>query len=184
MVNNIPMSTDIEFLKYPIGRFKIPESINSETIQEAIFQFKSFPANLFTAVSPLSIPQLDTPYRPGGWTVRQLVHHCADSHMNAFIRYKLALTEENPTVKPYDEALWANLTDAALPIESSLSIIKAIHLKWGVLLDSMKHEEFKRTYFHPEKKRNQDLEEITLLYSWHSQHHLAHIQHLVMREKW
>lgn len=178
------MSIDIEFLKYPIGKFKLPESVTSESIQEAIATIKAFPFHIFTAVSPLTVEQLDTPYRPGGWTVRQLVHHCADSHMNAFIRYKLALTEENPTVKPYDEAVWANLPDAALPIESSLAIIKAIHLKWGVLLDSMKAEDFKKTYFHPEKKRNQDLDEVTLLYSWHSQHHLAHIQHLVLRENW
>jgi hypothetical protein len=178
------MSIAIEFLKYPIGKFKIPESITAEAIQESISQIKAFPANLFTAVSKLSVPQLDTPYRPGGWTVRQLVHHCADSHMNAFIRYKLALTEENPTVKPYDEALWANLADAALAVETSLAIIKAIHLKWGVLLDSMKPEDFRKTYFHPEKKRSQNLEEVTLMYAWHSQHHLAHIQHLAMREKW
>lgn len=178
------MSIDIEFLKYPIGKFKLPESINPEAIQEAIAIIKSFPANLFTAVSPLTVQQLETPYRPGGWAIRQLVHHCADSHMNAFIRYKLALTEENPTVKPYDEAVWANLPDASMPIESSLAIIKAIHLKWGVLLDSMKPEDFKKTFFHPEKKRSQDLEEVTLLYAWHSQHHLAHIQHLVLMENW
>lgn len=178
------MSIDIEFLKYPIGKFKLPESITSESLQDAIASIKSFPSNIFSAVSPLSVEQLDTPYRLGGWTVRQLVHHCADSHMNAFIRYKLALTEENPTVKPYDEAVWANLPDAALPIESSLAIIKAIHLKWGVLLNSMKAEDFKKTYFHPEKKRSQDLGEVTFLYAWHSQHHLAHIQHLVLRENW
>lgn len=178
------MSIDIEFLKYPIGKFKMPELVSSANIQEAIATVKSFPANIFTAVSPLSVAQLDTPYRPGGWTVRQLVHHCSDSHMNAFIRFKLALTEQNPTIKPYEEALWANLADAALPIESSLAIIKAIHLKWGVILDSMKPEDFKKTYFHPEKKRNQELEEITLMYAWHSQHHLAHVQHLVLRENW
>lgn len=178
------MTIDIEFLKYPIGKFKVPESVTYETIQDAIATIKVFPTNIFKAVSPLSVAQLDTPYRPGGWTVRQLVHHCADSHMNAFIRLKLALTEENPTIKPYDEAVWANLADANMPIESSLAILNAIHLKWGVLLDSMKQEDFKRTYFHPEKKRSQELEEVTLLYAWHSNHHLAHVQHLVSREKW
>lgn len=178
------MSIDIEFLKYPIGRFKIPELVSKNDILEAIAIIKAFPAHIFTAVGPLSVPQLDTPYRPGGWTVRQLIHHCADSHMNAFIRFKLALTEVNPTIKPYEEALWANLADAAMPIESSLAIIKAIHLKWGLILDSMKSEDFKKTYFHPEKKRCQELEEITLLYAWHSQHHLAHIQHLILRENW
>ncbi|HSF53599.1 MAG TPA: putative metal-dependent hydrolase [Algoriphagus sp.] len=178
------MSIDIEFLKYPIGKFKLPELVSTASIQEAIATIKSFPANIFTAVSPLSLGQLDTPYRPGGWTVRQLVHHCSDSHMNAFIRFKLALTEQNPTIKPYEEALWANLADAYTPIEASLAIIKAIHMKWGVILDSMKPEDFKRTYFHPEKKRSQELEEITLMYAWHSQHHLAHVQHLVLRENW
>lgn len=178
------MNTDIEFLKYPIGKFKLPELVSPAMIDEAIVQIKSFPSHLFKAVSPLSVDQLDTPYRPGGWTVRQLVHHCADSHMNAFIRYKLALTESNPTVKPYDEAAWANLSDASLAIESSFAIIQAIHFKWGILLDSMKSKDFKKTYFHPEKKRNQELEEVTLMYAWHSQHHLAHILHLGMREKW
>lgn len=174
---------DIEFLKYPIGKFVKPEVIQPEALTEAIEQIKSFPSNLFKAVSSLSTLQLDTPYRPGGWTVRQLVHHCADSHMNAFSRYKLALTEERPTIKPYDEGAWAMLPDASLPIESSLSIIQAIHLKWGVLLDSLTPMDFKKTYFHPEKNRMQDLEEVTLLYAWHSQHHLAHVLHLIMREK-
>jgi hypothetical protein len=176
------MSIDIEFLRYPIGRFNPPQTISPSDIKDAISTIKAFPANFFSAVSPLSVSQLDTPYRPGGWTIRQLVHHCADSHMNAFIRYKLALTEENPTVKPYEEAIWADLPDAAIAIESSLAILKAIHLKWGVILDSMKEEDFKRTYFHPEKNRNQRLEEVTLMYAWHSQHHLAHVQHLVLRD--
>lgn len=176
------MSIDIEFLKYPIGRFTLPSSITPETLEGAISTIKAFPSNFFKAVSPFSVSQLNSPYRPGGWTVRQLVHHCADSHMNAFIRFKLALTEDNPTVKPYDEGTWAIIPDAALPIESSLDILKAVHLKWGVILDSMKPEDFKRTYFHPEKQRSQNLEEVTLLYAWHSQHHLAHVQHLVLRE--
>mgnify|MGYP005858198157 CR=1 FL=1 len=178
------MKIDIEFLKYPIGKFTLSEKVTGEAIAEAIKQIKAFPSSLFKAVGPLSAYQLDTPYRPGGWTVRQLIHHCADSHMNAFIRFKLALTEENPTIKPYEEAEWAKLADAVLPIESSLAIIQAVHFKWVVLLDSMKPQDFKKTYFHPEKNRSQELEEVTLMYAWHSQHHLAHILHLVMREKW
>ena len=113
------MSIDIEFLKYPIGKFQLPETIDSASIEEAIQTLKSFPSLVFTAVSPLLPEQLDTPYRPGGWTVRQLIHHCADSHMNAFIRFKLALTEENPTIKPYEESDWAKLPDSNLPIEPS-----------------------------------------------------------------
>lgn len=178
------MSIDIELLKYPIGKFNLPETITPELIDEAISEIKDFPKKLFSGVSTLSPAQLDTPYRPGGWTVRQLVHHCADSHCNAYVRFKLALTEENPQIKPYDEAAWALLEDSKLPIEPSLEIIKAIHLKWGVLLESMKSDQFERTYFHPEKQKSQKLAEITLLYAWHSQHHLAHVQHLVLRENW
>ena len=175
------MSIDIEFLKYPVGKFQLPENIDSESITEAIQTLKSFPSLVFTAVSPLLPEQLDTPYRPGGWTVRQLIHHCADSHMNAFIRFKLALTEENPTIKPYEEAEWAKLPDSNLPIEPSLALIKVIHLKWVTLLDSMKAEDFKKTFFHPEKQKSQSLDGVTLMYAWHSTHHLAHVQQLVLR---
>lgn len=175
------MSIDIEFLKYPIGKFQLPETIDSASIEEAIQTLKSFPSLVFTAVSPLLPEQLDTPYRPGGWTVRQLIHHCADSHMNAFIRFKLALTEENPTIKPYEEADWAKLPDSNLPIEPSLALIKVIHLKWVTLLDSMKAEDFKKTFFHPEKQKSQSLDGVTLMYAWHSTHHLAHVQQLVLR---
>lgn len=175
------MSIDIELLKYPIGKFHRPESISSEDLTEAIYTIKTFPANIFTAVSPLSVKQLDTPYRPGGWTVRQLVHHCADSHMNAFVRFKLALTEDNPTIKPYEEAEWAKMADYALPVEPALNLIKYIHLKWSTVLEAMKPEDFKRTYFHPESKTQQALEGVVLLYAWHCQHHLSHIQHLVLR---
>lgn len=178
------MDIDIELLKYPIGKFQAPENITESLIQEAVATIKAFPAHLFTAVSPLSLAQLDTPYRPGGWTVRQLVHHCADSHMNAFVRFKLALTEQNPTIKPYEEAEWAKLADSQLPIEPSLAILKATHLKWGVVLDAMGKEDFDKTYFHPEKQRSQDMGEITLMYAWHSTHHLSHVQSLVLREKW
>lgn len=175
------MSIDIEFLKYPVGKFQLPENIDSESITEAIQTLKSFPSQVFTAVSPLLPEQLDTPYRTGGWTVRQLIHHCADSHMNAFIRFKLALTEENPTIKPYEEAEWAKLPDSNLPIEPSLALIKVIHLKWVTLLDSMKAEDFKKTFFHPEKQKSQSLDGVTLMYAWHSTHHLAHVQQLVLR---
>jgi hypothetical protein len=175
------MHSDIEFLRYPIGKFQVPEFFNPELVTEAIEILRNFPQQIFTAVSPLSVQDLDTPYRPGGWTVRQLVHHCADSHMNAVIRFKLALTEENPVIKPYDEAAWANLSDAGLPIDSSLTILKAVHLKWTNLLDSMRPEDFNKTYFHPEKQRSQPLSEVTLLYAWHSKHHLAHVRQLVLR---
>lgn len=175
------MSIDIEFLKYPVGKFNLPETIDSVSIGNAIQTLRSFPSLIFTAVSSFSPEQLDTPYRPGGWTVRQLIHHCADSHMNAFIRFKLALTEDNPTIKPYEEAEWAKLPDSKLPIEPSLAIIKAIHLKWVTILEAMKPEDFQKTFFHPEKQRSQSLDEVTLMYAWHSTHHLAHVQHLALR---
>jgi len=175
---------DIEFLKYPIGKFDKPERISFPALKEAIKEIKAFPENLKTSVKGLSEPQLETPYRPGGWTVRQLVHHCADSHMNAFIRFKLALTEDNPTIKPYEEGEWAKLADNSLPISSSLVLLEALHLRWSYLLENMKESDFQRTYFHPDKKRSQGLDEITMLYSWHGNHHLAHVQHLIIREKW
>ncbi|GMQ25493.1 bacillithiol transferase BstA [Algoriphagus sp. oki45] len=178
------MTTDIEFLKYPIGKFQVPQIISAQDIEEAKQVLRSFPTHLFTAISSFSPVQLDTPYRPGGWTVRQVIHHCADSHMNAFIRFKLALTEDQPTVKPYDEGAWANLADYSMLVEDSLHLIRIIHSKWSLLLDSMESADFQKTYFHPESKKIQKLEEVTLMYAWHSSHHLAHIQHLSIRENW
>ncbi|GMQ30134.1 YfiT family bacillithiol transferase [Algoriphagus confluentis] len=178
------MTIDIEFLKYPIGKFQAPEIISNEQMNEAKSIIRYFPTHLFTAVSSLSPAQLDTPYRPGGWTVRQVIHHCADSHMNALIRFKLAITESQPTVKPYDEGAWANLADYSMPVEGSLQLIQIIHSKWIVLLNSMEKADFQKTYFHPESKKTPKLEEVTLMYAWHSSHHLAHIQHLALRENW
>jgi len=130
---------------------------------------------LADSVNLMSESQLDTPYRPGGWTIKQVIHHIADSHMNAYSRFKMALTEDNPTIKPYDESAWAKLADASLAIDSSMAIIKAVHFKWAVILESMTDEDFQKTYFHPEKKRSQTLAEVTLMYTWHSKHHLAHV---------
>ncbi|NVJ87514.1 MAG: putative metal-dependent hydrolase [Algoriphagus sp.] len=172
---------DIEFLKYPIGRFSIPEQPD---LQEALDQIKRLPDNLQKAVPNLTDSQLDTPYRPGGWTVRQVVHHLADSHMNAFIRFKLALTEENPIIKPYDEVAWAMLPDSQLEIASSLSLLASLHYKWSVVMENMDEQDFSKTYFHPGSGQTQKLSEVTHMYAWHGQHHLAHIQHLALREKW
>jgi uncharacterized damage-inducible protein DinB len=166
---------DIEHLKFPIGKFSVPETITSNQIQESIEYLRDFPSYLADSVIKMSEKQLDTAYRPGGWTIKQVIHHVADSHMNAFSRFKLALTEDNPTIKPYDESAWANLADASLAIDSSMAIIKAVHFKWVVLLQSMTNEDFQKTYFHPEKKRSQTLAEVTLMYTWHSKHHLAHV---------
>ena len=175
---------DIELLKYPIGKFLKPNGVSDHHLKEAIAYLGSFPQYLKETVDHFSEEQLTTPYRPGGWTVKQVVHHLSDSHMNALTRFKLALTEENPTIKPYDEASWAKMPDYALPIERSLNLIDGIHFKWVVILESMKHSDFQKTYFHPEAKASVPLSEVTLMYQWHSQHHLAHIQHLMIREKW
>ncbi|MEN2280730.1 YfiT family bacillithiol transferase [Algoriphagus sp. SE2] len=175
---------DINLLKYPIGKFQKPDNISFDNLKEAIEEIKSLPKYLEETVKALSEEQLETQYRPGGWSVRQVVHHCADSHMNAIIRFKLALTEKNPTIKPYDEAAWANLNDNKLPIEISIGILKNIHFKWGTILDQMTELEFSRTYFHPESQKSVPLAEVTLMYCWHGKHHLAHIQALIMRENW
>ncbi|RAI94976.1 YfiT family bacillithiol transferase [Algoriphagus yeomjeoni] len=175
---------DIELLKYPIGKFLKPNDVSDQHLQEASAYLGSFPQYLKETVQSFSEGQLNTPYRPGGWTVRQVVHHLADSHMNALTRFKLALTEENPIIKPYDEAAWAKMPDYSLPIGASLNLIDGIHFKWAVLLESMDSSDFEKTYFHPESQSAVPLSDVTLMYQWHSQHHLAHIQHLVLREKW
>ncbi len=145
---------------------------------------KAFPGYLNTTVQSLSQPQLNTPYRPGGWTVNQLVHHLADSHMNAYSRFKLALTEESPTIKPYFEAKWADLPDSELPMEISLQLIKGIHLRWVTILAHLTPDKFERNYYHPESQEYISLKKACMMYEWHSKHHLAHIQHLIIRESW
>ncbi len=166
---------DIEHLKFPIGKFEVPERITFEQILESIEYLGKFPSYLIDSTIQISDDQLNTLYRPGGWTIKQVIHHLADSHMNAFIRFKLALTEANPQIKPYDEAAWANLPDASISIDTSLDIIRAIHFRWTVLLQSMTEQDFQKTYFHPEKNRSQTLAEVVLMYAWHSKHHLAHV---------
>jgi len=175
---------DIELLKYPIGKFEYRDNISFDDLKRAIEEIKSFPKFLESSVKGLSEEQLDTNYRPGGWTVRQVVHHCADSHMNAFLRFKFALTEENPIIKPYDEAAWAKLDDSRIPVEISIGILKNIHFKWGVILDQMTESDFSKTYFHPESQKSVPLEEATHMYCWHGKHHLGHIQALSLRERW
>ena len=175
------MQLDLESLKYPIGKFSAPEVIDNILLDQAIRQIADLPKELFQVASPLTPTQLDCPYRPGGWTVRQLLHHCADSHGNAFFRFKHALTEENPSIKPYDEGSWANLPDSALSAELAMDMIRLVHAKWVHLLQHMSPADFERTYFHPEKQRTQRLTEVTLMYAWHGKHHLAHITGLIQR---
>lgn len=175
--------TELEDLRYPIGRFTPPPSSDPAIRAKHISTLRLLPGTLQTAVSGLSHVQLETPYREGGWTVRQLVHHIADSHANAYVRTKLALTEDWPTIKPYNEAEWARLADSRLPIDGSLAMIGALHERWVVLFESLSDSGFQRGYVHPENGR-QDLATVLALYSWHSRHHTAHITSLRSRQNW
>lgn len=176
---------ELEKLKYPTGRFIYNGERDAEFISLCIASLESFPERLKAAVSHLSDQQLDTPYRPGGWTIRQVVHHCADSHMNGMVRFKLILTEDKPVIKPYFEDRWAELTDGTtLPVQPSLAILEGLHSRLVTLLNSLKEEDFTKTLVHPEHNREISLSEITALYSWHGRHHLAHITSLIERKGW
>lgn len=175
----------MEELKYPLGHYQKPGVFTKDILAEAISVIEQFPGKIKQEVKGLNDEQLDTPYRPDGWTVRQVVHHCADSHMNAFMRIKLALTEDTPTIKPYAEGLWAELTDGKnLNIQPSLSIIENVHLRWVTVLRNMKYIEFERCFIHPEKGKELSLHESTGMYAWHCNHHLAHITNLKKRKGW
>lgn len=175
---------DLESLKYPIGRFKRPTEFTNEQIDAWIKVIEDFPSALKNEVENLNDAQLDTPYRPGGWTLRQLVHHCADSHINSYTRLKLALTEENPAIKPYKEDLWAELHDSDLPIASSLKILEGLHHRWCILLHSLTERDLEKTFYHPETEKQTTLKTYIALYAWHCTHHLAHITQLKQNQNW
>ncbi|HXG91121.1 MAG TPA: bacillithiol transferase BstA [Blastocatellia bacterium] len=172
-------------LRYPIGQFNLEDDLlTNQQREQFIVQIVETPARLREAVRGLTDEQLDTPYRPGGWTVRQVVHHVPDSHLNSYIRFKLALTEDEPTIKPYDEAQWAALVDSErTPIETSLALLEALHERWVVLLRSLAPADFERRFRHPERgivSLNNNL----ALYAWHGRHHVAHITSLRERTGW
>ena len=169
--------------RYPIGKFERPAAATPELRGEWLATLEALPARLREAVAGLSDEQIDTPYRPGGWTVRQVVHHVADSHMNSFIRFRLALTEDEPTVKPYDEAKWALLKDAELPVEVSLRLVDGVHHRMVVMLRSLGPADFERKFRHPQLGL-MDLNGNLALYAWHSRHHVAHITALRDRMGW
>ncbi len=176
---------DLEQLRYPIGKAPRPEHISADDIKKWIDEIAALPAKLRLVVGRLNEEQLDTPYRPDGWTVRQVVHHMADSHMNSFIRFKLALTEDNPTVKPYEEAAWGELPDAKnFPVEPSLEILDGLHKRWVALLAGMSEDDLEKTFFHPGYKTTNSLAKTICLYHWHGFHHLAHITGLIERSGW
>ncbi|RUS47983.1 YfiT family bacillithiol transferase [Cohnella sp. AR92] len=174
----------MESLKYPIGKFQQEGAISTEQRERWIGDIERLPAELRAAVAGLTEEQLDTPYREGGWTLRQVVHHVADSHSNSFTRFKLALTEENPTIKPYEEGDWAKLADSKLPVEVSLVWLEAMHTRWVTLLRSMTGAEYARTFFHPGSGETVPLDRATGMYSWHGRHHTAHIASLRERMGW
>jgi hypothetical protein len=164
-----------EQLKYPIGKFSVPASYTHEDIQLWINDIKTLPGKLRQAVISLNDAQLDTPYREGGWTLRQVVHHLADSHMNALIRFKWTLTEENPTIKAYGQSTWAQLPDYDLPVEPSLKMLEGIHEHLIALFKNFTETEWNRIFIHPETGAHIALKRNLALYAWHSKHHLAHI---------
>ena len=171
--------------RYPVGRFDPKPAITRSERQSLIDDIAAAPAKMRAAVAGLSESQLDTPYREGGWTVRQVVHHVPDSHLNAYTRLKLALTEETPTIRPYDEAAWAKLADVhETPIETSLTLLDVLHQRWMTLWRSMSDTDFGRTLIHPEHKGTFDIDWLLQMYGWHSRHHVAHITSLRERSGW
>lgn len=172
-----------EDLKYPIGKFDKNFEYTPELKAKFIDEISKLPQKIKAATKNLSDEQLDTPYRPEGWTVRQTVHHIADSHLNSLVRFKLALTEDAPTIRPYYEDRWAELEDSFLPIESSLEIIEGLHSRWTTLLNSMSDEDFQKKLIHPDSGE-WTLEKMLGLYSWHGRHHTAHITKLRERNDW
>jgi hypothetical protein len=176
---------DLQHLKYPIGTFQYSNNISEDQIASWISILEQFPKRLETLVSGLSDAQLDTPYRPEGWTVRQVVHHVSDSHHHSYIRFKWALTEDKPVIKYYHEHLWAELPDAkTAPIQMSLDHLKAVHFKLVYLLKSLNEDQLNKSFIHPEHNDEVFLKQNIGIYAWHSNHHYAHIKNLLQRKSW
>jgi hypothetical protein len=178
------MTRTTEELRYPIGRFQAVMPVTSELRASGIDAIAGFPARLRDAVADLNDAQLDTPYRPEGWTVRQVIHHVADSHMQAVLRLKLALTEDTPTITPYDENAWARLPDMRLPVAVSIGLLEALHTRWAAVYRAMTPGDFARSFMHPELGAQLTLDWQLQQYAWHSHHHLAHITELGRRQGW
>lgn len=172
-----------EDLRFPIGRFDSKMTVTKEIRDQFIETIESYPEILFEEIKNLRDEQLDTAYRPEGWTVRQVAHHVADSHINAYVRFKLALTEDAPTIRPYFEERWAEIDDSKMPIDVSMQIIRGVHARWTTILHSMSDADFQRKLVHPDSGE-WTLEKMLGLYDWHSRHHLAHITKLAKRENW
>jgi hypothetical protein len=169
--------------RFPIGKFRMPATITREDCRYATQTLAEMPELLREALRSLDTDQKNTPYREGGWTIRQVVHHLADSHMTAFHRVRRALTEDNPTVEGYDEKAFATLPDVVAPTEWSMELVEALHARWVMMLQGLDDAQWKRTYTHTERGAS-TIEQTTLLYAWHSRHHLAHITHLRAQQGW
>ncbi|MGB8194659.1 MAG: putative metal-dependent hydrolase [Chitinophagaceae bacterium] len=170
--------------RYPIGKYE-PQPFSEKQKQDWLNDIKFLPLALETAILNLDEAQLDTPYREGGWMLKQVVHHVADSHMNAYCRFKLGLTEDNPTIRPYDEKLWAELKDTHnLPVNVSLTLLHAVHIRLYEVLVNMSDEDLNRTIFHPEHQKQFTLWHLLGMYAWHGRHHTAHVTSLRERMKW
>jgi len=179
------MEVSLEKLMYPIGRFVPSADFNSDKLASWIGSIRSLPLLLDYCIQNLDEAQLNTPYRPGGWNIIQVVHHIADSHMNAYIRLKLALTEETPVITPYEEQLWAELPDVTLvPLNVSITLLHALHRRWTTVLDNLTHEQWERQYYHPGNKEYVPLWQMTNNYGWHCSHHAEHILSLRKRMGW
>lgn len=175
----------MDTLRFPIGLFEHDGEVSESQLRQWMVDIELAPRRLREAVAGLSDEQLDTPYRPGGWTLRQVVHHVADSHMNSYTRFKLALTENEPTIRPYYEDRWAELSDGkSAPVELSLSLLDALHSRWMILLRDMQHEQFARAFVHPESGNTIRLDWNVGNYAWHGNHHIAHITSLRDRKGW
>lgn len=179
------MESNMEDLKYPVGRYQRPEVFTPQLKDEWMAVIQALPSWMDACIENLDEHQLAVPYRPGGWNIKQVVHHLADSHMNAYIRLKLALTEDNPTVKPYQEQAWAELPDNIYtPVNVSVTMLHTLHRRMVTLLEHMQPSDWERTYYHPEHKRNFPIWEMVGMYAWHSRHHTAHISQLRQRMNW
>lgn len=177
------MSPQAPDLRYPIGRFSPPDAVTPDQVAAWTDDLEALPGDLRRTAAALTDAQLDTPYRPGGWTARQVVHHLPDSHLNSFVRFKLALTEDRPAIHAYDEAAWARLPDSRQPIADALDLLAALHRRWVGLLRSLTWEQLQREFLHPDSGPT-TLAFTTGVYAWHGRHHLAHIERLIEREGW
>jgi uncharacterized damage-inducible protein DinB len=179
------VNSETEVLRFPIGRFKFPENYRKADLEEWIGVIETLPDRLADAVVHLDDSQLDTPYREGGWTIRQVVHHLADSHMNSYCRFKLALTEDSPVIRAYQEDRWAEQSDGrSAPPELSLQLLDALHARWAYFMSRMTEKDWERPFIHPESKREFPLKAVLALYAWHSEHHLQHVIRCKERNGW